>query len=106
MGRITHGSESFFIVNEGVVSTAIGGRSGDAGDDVTEGREPVAQAVVTPPFRFSRLGPRGTPRLSVQNLTKVANAMTKGGGGQTGIPAGFTYLGQFIDHDLTFDATT
>jgi hypothetical protein len=106
MGRSTHGSESFFILNEGVVSTAIGGRSGDAGDDVTEGREPVAQAVVTAPFRFSRLGPKGTPRLSVQNLTKVANAMTKGGGGQTGIPAGFTYLGQFIDHDLTFDATT
>ena len=22
------------------------------------------------------------------------------------IPAGFTYLGQFIDHDLTFDKTT
>src|SRR3954453_5456555 len=106
MGRITHGSESFFVLNEGVVSTAIGGRSGDAGDDVTEGREPVAQAVSVPPFRFSRLGPKGTPRLSVPNLTKVVNAMTKGGGGQTRLPARFTYLGQFIDHDLTFDATT
>ena len=27
------------------------------------------------------------------------------GGGQSQIPAGFTYLGQFIDHDLTFDKT-
>ena len=32
--------------------------------------------------------------------------MTDGGGGQSQIPAGFTYLGQFIDHDLTFDKTT
>ena len=22
------------------------------------------------------------------------------------VPAGFTYLGQFVDHDITFDATT
>jgi hypothetical protein len=106
MGQINHGSESFFILDEGLVSTAIGGRSGDAGDDVTEGREPVARAVEVPPFRFSRLGPKGTPRLSVQNLTKVAHAMTTGGGGRGGMPAGFTYLGQFIDHDLTFDVTT
>ena len=27
-------------------------------------------------------------------------------GGAGPIPAGFTYLGQFIDHDLTFDKTT
>ena len=32
--------------------------------------------------------------------------MTLAGGGHTGIPAGYTYLGQFIDHDLTFDATS
>ena len=31
--------------------------------------------------------------------------MTAGGGGPSGIPAGFTYLGQFVDHDLTFDRT-
>jgi hypothetical protein len=32
--------------------------------------------------------------------------MTGGGGGDSDIPAGFTYLGQFIDHDLTFDKTS
>ena len=26
-------------------------------------------------------------------------------GGAAGIPAGFTYVGQFVDHDLTFDKT-
>ena len=31
--------------------------------------------------------------------------MTGGGGGESSVPAGFTYLGQFIDHDLTFDRT-
>ena len=31
--------------------------------------------------------------------------MIKGGGRPTSVPAGFTYLGQFIDHDLTFDRT-
>jgi Animal haem peroxidase len=33
----------------------------------------------------------------------VARATAQAGGGGTGIPAGYTYLGQFIDHDLTFD---
>ena len=40
-----------------------------------------------------------------RNLKKIANAMTAGGGGASQIPAGFTYLGQFTDHDLTFDKT-
>ena len=31
--------------------------------------------------------------------------MTAGGGGDSTVPAGFTYLGQFVDHDLTFDRT-
>ena len=31
--------------------------------------------------------------------------MAAGGGGVGQIPAGFTYLGQFVDHDLTFDKT-
>jgi hypothetical protein len=32
--------------------------------------------------------------------------MADGGGRESPIPAGFTYLGQFIDHDLTFDRTS
>ena len=31
--------------------------------------------------------------------------MTTGGGGDGKIPAGYTYLGQFVDHDLTMDRT-
>ena len=60
-----------------------------------------------PPFRFSRLGPKGINRqLGEPNRKKVGNAMASGGGPASQIPAGFTYLGQFIDHDLTFDKTS
>ena len=31
--------------------------------------------------------------------------MVSGGGGEGTIPAGYTYLGQFVDHDLTMDRT-
>ena len=31
--------------------------------------------------------------------------MSEGGGGFGQVPAGYTYFGQFVDHDLTFDKT-
>lgn len=59
-------------------------------------------------FRFSRLGPKGKP-VSPELCTKLAEAMTTPGNQPEAndpiIPAGFTYLGQFVDHDLTFDKT-
>ena len=57
-----------------------------------------------PPFRFSRLGPSGAGKqLGKPNRIKIADAMTASNGPSGTIPAGFTYLGQFLDHDLTFD---
>ena len=64
----------------------------------------AAAAASTPKFRFSRVGPKGKPNTKAVRKA-VAKAMTAGGGGDSGIPAGYTYLGQFIDHDLTFDRT-
>ncbi|HEX7187384.1 MAG TPA: heme peroxidase family protein [Actinomycetes bacterium] len=90
-----HGSESYFIVGEGLLGESGGGR-----DRVLS----EAVEAVTPPFRFSRMGPKGTA-LSEANRAKVAAAMTAGGGGPSTVPAGYTYLGQFVDHDLTFDKT-
>ncbi|MBV9057887.1 MAG: heme peroxidase [Pseudonocardiales bacterium] len=62
-------------------------------------------------FRFSRLGPVGEPTDPALNH-ELARAMTAAGdeadssaNRQPRIPAGFTYLGQFVDHDLTLDAT-
>jgi heme peroxidase len=52
------------------------------------------------------MGPKGTQRqLGETNRRRIAEAMAVGGGGASQIPAGFTYLGQFVDHDLTFDKT-
>ena len=90
-----HGSESFFVVGEGLIGEARGGRAHAA---------VAAAAASTPKFRFSRVGPKGKPNTKAVRKA-VAKAMTAGGGGDSGIPAGYTYLGQFIDHDLTFDRT-
>src|SRR6266536_1306084 len=91
-----HGSETYFVIGEGLLGESVGGRVTLA----------PAEAAGVPPFRFSRMGPNGAQRqLSDANRTKIADAMAVGGGGALQIPAGFTYLGQFVDHDLTFDKT-
>ena len=89
-----HGSESYFVVGEGLLAESGNGR-------VTAGA-----AKAAPPFRFSRMGPKGTGKqLGEPNRTKLGALMAAGGGETSKIPSGFTYLGQFIDHDLTFDKT-
>jgi hypothetical protein len=92
-----HGSETFVVEGEGTLGEAVGGR---------ERTLPSALEAQAPPFRFSRMGPRGRGhQLPEATLKRVGRAMTLGGGGASQVPAGFTYLGQFIDHDLTFDKT-
>jgi hypothetical protein len=89
-----HGSESYFVVGEGLLGESLGGR-----DVVLAGA-----AAAAPQFRFSRLGPKGTGKqLGEPNRKKIAEVMTADDLGPGQIPAGFTYLGQFLDHDLTFD---
>ena len=88
-----HGSESYWVEGEGLLTESAGGRT-------------LMAATTAPPFRFSRMGPSGAQKqLAEANRVKVGVAMTAGGGGPSGIPAGYTYLGQFIDHDMTFDKT-
>ena len=92
-----HGSESYYVVGEGLLDEADGGRTVAKLD--TED--------TAPPFRFSRMGPRGVNLQPGEGIRKkVGNEMAAGGGRVSSIPAGFTYLGQFVDHDLTFDKTT
>jgi hypothetical protein len=112
VGRVTsrHGSESFFIVGEGLVNTQMGGRSDVEPDPISEpelaaSAAPDLAADAAPPFRFSRVGPKGG-KLRPSIAKKLANAMTPFGDQPEGnVPAGYTYLGQFIDHDLTMDVT-
>ena len=98
-----HGREVFFIEGEGLV-----GQPADAGDGVSARAGVTARSGVAlraaPTFRFARIGPKGK-KLPDAILRKVAEAMTSGANRDDNIPSGFTYLGQFVDHDLTFDKT-
>jgi hypothetical protein len=116
-----HGTERYHILGEGLYEDpSITGDAAvaeappdgadtdeDVRDDPAVGRAAeLDAAAASVPFRFSRMGPWGTGhQLSPSNLTKLAVAMTATGRGFSATPAGFTYLGQFIDHDLTMDVT-
>jgi Animal haem peroxidase len=90
-----HGSETFFVIGEGLLGESLGGRKQTLS---------TAAETAVPPFRFTRLGPKGTGKqLGEPNRRKIAQAMTVANLSPGQIPAGFTYLGQFLDHDLTFD---
>ncbi len=106
-----HGQERYVVIGEGELSPEPedaedpASVEADAASATSSAGEPASLARrAEVPFRFTRLGPRGRP-LSEQVHLKMAKAMIKGGGRPTSVPAGFTYLGQFIDHDLTFDRT-
>jgi hypothetical protein len=101
-GRIVnkHGVESFFVVGEGVLEFD---RSGQVAL-----RQPLTAEELRR-FRFSRLGPRGA-QIDEATRTALATAITDSNAPQPNsadpaVPAGFTYLGQFVDHDLTMDRT-
>ncbi|WP_033439516.1 peroxidase family protein [Saccharothrix sp. NRRL B-16314] len=94
-----HGSNSFFVVGEGVLEFDR--------DGVATKRRPRTVEELRR-FRFSRLGPEGTP-LDEETRIALATAMTadvpQPDSANPPVPAGFTYLGQFVDHDLTMDRT-
>jgi hypothetical protein len=64
------------------------------------------------PGMFGRMFPRLRPlEVSDAKLKALADAMLDAGPGDAAgdnpnIPAGFTYLGQFVDHDITLDLTS
>ncbi len=94
MARMKHGSESFYIEGEGLLTTQVGGRKkGEPPDPVNESETPHAGTAgaladgAAPPFRFSRVGPKGTP-LGAAVTKKLARAMIADGGGVGDIPPG------------------
>ncbi|SHN45916.1 peroxidase family protein [Cryptosporangium aurantiacum] len=94
-----HVRDEFYVLGEGILTHE---------DGEPHCRRPSTTASLRK-FRFSRLGPLGEPN-SPALISKLGLAMTAGpeqGDDQIAnrIPAGYTYLGQFIDHDLTMDAT-
>ena len=106
-----HGSESFWIEGEGLLNTQMGGRS-DASP--TRSPRPNPPRPLPPTWRRARRRPSGSGESARKGRAgwtsdlaeKVARAMTRVVPDKEGdIPAGYTYLGQFIDHDLTMDVT-
>jgi hypothetical protein len=75
------------------------------------GGEPATRATAAGPGKFGMMFPGLEPfRPSAESLAALAETMIEGQGGTSSdndrLPAGFTFLGQFVDHDLTFDPTT
>ncbi|WP_327190931.1 heme peroxidase family protein [Streptomyces xinghaiensis] len=101
--RRRHHRESYFLVNEG-----DGGRVLETSRGRRTARPATAEERKTS-FRFSRLSREKGQQISEELRTKLALAMTAATtddqDSRPGIPAGYTYLGQFVDHDLTMDAT-
>ncbi|GAA2248097.1 myeloperoxidase [Streptomyces ruber] len=116
-----HHRESYYVVDEGRILEFGKGR-------FENGRFRAGQAVARVPtaaeqqlaFRFSRFGREKGVQLDEALRAKLAEAMTTAGGGAddpdsdapgpggtpgAAVPAGYTYLGQFVDHDLTLDRT-
>jgi hypothetical protein len=92
-----HGSESYYVLGEGLLAETAGGRVRTLS---------AAAEASTVPFRFTRMGPSGQGKQqTIALLKKLGEEMVGTVGGAAGIPAGYTYLGQFVDHDLTFDKT-
>src|SRR5687767_11472404 len=78
-----HGSESYFVLGEGLLGESLGGRP-------EAPAIAVAGAAVVPAFRFSRLGPKGAGKqLGEPNRRKIAQAMTAGNLSPGQIPAGY-----------------
>ncbi|HEX6353044.1 heme peroxidase family protein [Actinophytocola sp.] len=91
-----HARDSFFVVGEGVLEFDREGRPNV--------RRPLTGEELRR-FRFSRLGPEG-PLVDEATRTALTEAITvPGAQPDAQVPAGFTYLGQFVDHDLTMDRT-
>lgn len=94
-----HNRDSYYIVGEGLVSCDP---KGTPSTDPAPGTVPEIRK-----FRFSRMGPKGIA-VSRSINEGLATSMTTGANDDSAgpaIPSGFTYLGQFIDHDLTLDKT-
>ena len=94
-----HVRYNYYVVGEGLLYCDS---KGQPATDPTPGDVPQIRK-----FRFSRLGPKGAA-VDKTVVSGLAKAMTDSPGPDSSgpaIPAGFTYLGQFIDHDLTMDRT-
>ena len=91
-----HTRDGYFVVGEGL----LGSPEAPPGTAMAMSMEADLRA-----FRFSRMGPKGK-QLGDPARRLIGRAMTIDHDAKkldSTVPSGFTYLGQFLDHDLTFD---
>ncbi|WP_406079028.1 peroxidase family protein [Micromonospora sp. NBC_00858] len=94
-----HERDEFLVEREGIITFDA------SGQPVTRQVDPEGGDRR---FRFSRLGPKSPRQPENELVVALATAMTSSTTPDSRnpvVPAGFTYLGQFVDHDLTMDAT-
>ena len=92
-----HGSESYFVIGEGLLGETVEGGTAPS-------RPPTKRSSRRSDSHGWARAERGAS--SRAEPAELSEAIAVGGGGDSQIPAGFTYLGQFVDHDLTFDKTS
>lgn len=103
-----HGQTTYFIVDEGFVGDGAAPQDGGVlGAALEENPDATARAADRA-FRFTRMFPGLAQfRPDIQALMALGQAMddTPNFKDHPTMPAGFTYFGQFLDHDITFDLT-
>lgn len=111
-----HGVENYFVRGEGTLEAPLippevartrsfSRASGQQSRDPLFSRE---ARILAPPAVFSRMFAKGA-QPDAESLINLGLAMETDEQGDalpdSATPAGYTYLGQFIDHDITFDQT-
>jgi Animal haem peroxidase len=103
-----HGQTTYFIEGEGFVGEQEIRSSNDPSVAALKADvEPAASMDQSRAFRFSRLFDLEPFRPEPEALIELGLAMEDNPNlkDNPDIVAGFTYLGQFVDHDITFDKT-
>lgn len=99
-----HGDTTYFIQGEGFVGDQASPQEGQILGASAESPRSSERA-----FRFTRMFPGlAAFRPDIAALTRLGEAMddTPNFKDHRSLPAGFTYFGQFLDHDITFDQTS
>lgn len=105
-----HGQTTYFLVNEGFVGEETARKENHSALNLVlgSGTDPGAPAGSERAFRFMRMFP-DLPRIQpdTEALIRLGQVMddTPNFKDHPSLPAGFTYLGQFLDHDITLDQT-
>ena len=103
-----HGTMAHYIVGEGFVGPVQSGANGQGADAVSRAAAAPAQPDANRAFRFSRMFP-DLPRFRPDEEGLIALGLAMEDSPELhdhpSLPAGYTYFGQFVDHDITRDLT-